>query len=150
MVDIKDVHIGEAIKKRFDDLKMTKTEFGHKIGVPQQHINRIFEKESIDTKRLVKICHALDFNFFLLYGNGTTNVSAHLSAVTFSGNATNNLGDGALLIELEVAKEKVSNLEESKIDLKDQIQTLKDTVEQMKTQLRDKDEIINLVRNQTK
>lgn len=55
MVDIKDVHIGEAIKKRFDDLKMTKTEFGHKIGVPQQHINRIFEKESIDTKRLVKI-----------------------------------------------------------------------------------------------
>lgn len=147
MIDIKDVHIGRAIKKRFDELDLTKTEFGHRIGLPQQHINRIFEKDSIDTKRLARISQALDFNFFQLYSTPTTSVTASLSAVSFSGDASNTVGDGALAVQIEVLKQKISDMEEAKVDLKDQIKTLKESNAQMKSQLRDKDELISVYKN---
>lgn len=147
MIELKDIHIGRAIKKRFDELNLTKTEFGHKIGVPQQHINRIFEKESIDTKRLVRICLALDYNFFQLYFNCPTNVTAHLSAVSLAGAALNNIGDGALAAQIELQQQKISDMEESKHELKSQIQLLMDSVEQLKSQLRDKDELISVYKN---
>ena len=63
-IQIKDVHVGQAIKKRYEATGMTKTEFGRLIGVPQQHINRIFERDTMETKKLAKICQALDYNFF--------------------------------------------------------------------------------------
>lgn len=45
---------------------MSKSELGRKIGVPQQHINRILERETMETSRLIKVSEALDFNFFSL------------------------------------------------------------------------------------
>lgn len=80
-IELKEVHIGKAIKERLNELKMTKTEFGRLIGVPQQHVNRIFERETIETKKLIKISRALDFNFFALFCQFPTNISAYLSAV---------------------------------------------------------------------
>lgn len=147
MINIKDIHIGKVIKKRFDELELTKTEFGHRIGLPPQHINRIFERDTIDTKRLVRISQALDYNFFQLYCNPTTNVTASLSAVSFSGDASNTVGDGALAAQIEVLKQKISDMEEAKVDLKDQIKTLKESNAQMKSQLRDKDELISVYKN---
>ena len=44
--ELKEINIGAVIKKRLDELEMTKSEFGRLIGVPQQHVNRIFEKDS--------------------------------------------------------------------------------------------------------
>lgn len=63
------IHIGIEIKKRFDLSGMTQREFGAKIGVMQQNVARIFNNESIDTKRLIAISNALDFNFFELFVN---------------------------------------------------------------------------------
>lgn len=96
MIELKNIHIGRAIKQRFDELELTKTEFGHRRGVPQQHVNRIFEKDSIDTKRLARVFQAWNFNFFSLYCDCTTSVTAYLSAVSIAGDANNNVGDAAL------------------------------------------------------
>lgn len=62
-----DVHIGLAIEEKLQELKLSKTEFGRRIGIPQQNVNRILEKESIDTRKLVQISKALNFNFFTLF-----------------------------------------------------------------------------------
>lgn len=146
-VELKEVHIGQAIKKRLDELEITKTEFGRRIGVPQQHVNRIFERETIETKRLVKICRALDFNFFALFCKFPTNVNAYLAAVALGdGDANNNIGEAAVLAQLEVLKVKLAGAETTEADLRDQIAGLKDNVEQLKANLRDKDEIINLLK----
>lgn len=146
--ELKEIHIGAAIKKRLDKLEMTKSEFGRLIGVPQQHVNRIFEKDSIDTSRLIKICRALDFNFFALYCHFPTNVNAYLAAVALGdGDAENNIGDTALLAQIEAQKVKVANLEKTERDLRDQIAVLQRSVDQLTSQLDDKNEIINLLKN---
>lgn len=62
---IRHVHIGQAIEKRRNELGLSKSELGRKIGVPQQHINRILERDTMETKRLIKVSEALDFNFSL-------------------------------------------------------------------------------------
>lgn len=147
-VELKEVHIGKAIKQRLDELEMTKTEFGRRIGVPQQHVNRIFERETMETKRLIKVCRALDFNFFALFCTFPTNVNAYLAAVALGdGDAQNNIGEAAILSQLEVLKVKLEEKQGTVTDLRDQIAGLKDNVEQLKSNLRDKDEIINLIRN---
>ncbi len=63
------VHIGLAIQEKLQELKLSKTEFGRRIGIPQQNVNRILEKDTIDTGKLVTISRALNFNFFELYTN---------------------------------------------------------------------------------
>lgn len=147
-IELKEVHIGRAIKERLDALKMTKTEFGRLIGVPQQHVNRIFERDTIETKKLLKISRALEFNFFSLFCQFPTNISAYLLAVALGdGDANNNLGETAILSQLEILKVKLEEKEGTVADLRDQIGGLKDNVEQLKSNLRDKDEIINLLRN---
>ena len=40
-VDVKYVHVGEAIDRRRNELGLSKSEFARRIGVPQQHVNRI-------------------------------------------------------------------------------------------------------------
>ena len=150
-IGLNEVHVGQAIAKRIKELEITRTEFGSRIGVQQQHVKRILERDTMETKKLVAVCRALEFNFFKLFcNNGSTNVSAYQSAVTMgSGNAQNYIGgEAALLAELEKYKERTAHLEESKAELKDQIATLKAPIEQMKTQLQAKEEIIKLVRNQ--
>ncbi|MBD5320027.1 MAG: helix-turn-helix domain-containing protein [Bacteroides sp.] len=146
-VELREVHIGQEIKKRLDEMEMTKTEFGRLIDTPQQHVNRIFNRDTIDTGKLIKICRALDFNFFALYCTFPTNISAYLSAVSMSGSANNYMGEAAVIGEMEVMKVKLEDAKGTESDLRDQISGLKDNVEQLKSQLRDKDEIINLLKN---
>jgi transcriptional regulator with XRE-family HTH domain len=95
-IDIKNVHIGEAIEKRRNELGLSKSELGRKIGVPQQHVNRILERETMETKRLIKVSEALGFNFFTLFCPVQHQISAYLAAVTLDGNAHNIIGDAEL------------------------------------------------------
>lgn len=62
-----EVHIGQEIKTRFDRSGLTQREFGARIGMHQQNVCRVFNNDSIDTKRLALISRALKFNFFSLY-----------------------------------------------------------------------------------
>ncbi|WP_304976986.1 helix-turn-helix domain-containing protein [Duncaniella muris] len=149
-IELKEVHIGQAIKKRIDELGMTKSEFGRLIGVPQQHINRILERDTMETKKLIKVSQALDFNFFALYCEFPTSVNAYLAAVALGGNASYSVGDASLLAQMEASKVKADGLQENSSLLKEQIAILKDQVEGLKKQLDDKDEIINLYKERTK
>lgn len=54
-MNIKHVHVGAEIEKRRVELGLSKSELGRRIGVPQQHVNRILERETMETNRLVKV-----------------------------------------------------------------------------------------------
>lgn len=149
-IELMEVHIGQAIKKRLDELSMTKSEFGRLIGVPQQHINRILERDTMETKKLIKVCQALEFNFFALFCEFPTSINAYLAAVALGGNASYSVGDASLLAQMEASKVKADGLQENSSLLKEQIVILKDQVEGLKKQLDDKDEIINLYKERTK
>lgn len=146
-IALKEVHIGQAIKKRIEELGMTKSEFGRLIGVPQQHINRILERDTMETKKLIKVCRALEFNFFALFCEFPTSVNAYLAAVALGGNATYSVGDASLLAQMEANKVKADGLQENTSLLREQIAILKDQVEGLKKQLEDKDEIITLYKD---
>lgn len=142
VIKLNKIHIGKEIKKRLDEKKMSKSEFARRIGMPQQHVNRVFERDTIETKRLEAVCEALDFNFFSLYCDNPNNVFAYLAAVNLGeGDATNLIGDAAIVAQIEVLKATIDGLEKERNAMAGQIQSLQDN-------LRDKDEIINLVRNQ--
>lgn len=144
VIKLNKIHIGKEIKKRLDEKKMSKSEFARRIGMPQQHVNRVFERDTIETKRLEAVCEALDFNFFSLYCDNPNNVFAYLAAVNLGeGDATNLIGDTAIVAQMEVLKATIAGLEKERNAMAGQIQSLQDN-------LRDKDEIINLVRNSNK
>ncbi|MGM9833968.1 MAG: helix-turn-helix domain-containing protein [Candidatus Limisoma sp.] len=63
------IHIGHAITNRIKLLGISKSEFARRIGIRQQHVNKLLESNSIDTEKLATISKALDFNFFSLYLN---------------------------------------------------------------------------------
>ncbi|MEZ3550120.1 MAG: helix-turn-helix transcriptional regulator [Muribaculaceae bacterium] len=137
-VELKSVHVGREIAKRLDELNMTKTEFGKLIGVQQQHVNRILERDTMETKKLYKVCQVLEMNFFALFCKFSTNVNAYLAAVVLgNGDANNNIGEAAILSEIEKLKSDVKHYEESNALLREQIQTLRDN-------LADKDELIQV------
>lgn len=61
---IERVNIGLSIERKLNELGMSKSEFGRRIGIPQQNVNRILDKTSIDTEKLAAISEALEYNFF--------------------------------------------------------------------------------------
>lgn len=65
----KNVNLGLAIEQRINELGITKSEFGRRIGIPNQNVNRLLSKSSIDSDKLVEICKALDFDFFKLFSS---------------------------------------------------------------------------------
>lgn len=137
-IELKSVHVGQEIAKRLNELTMTKTEFGRLIGVQQQHVNRILERDTMETKKLYRVCQVLDMNFFALFCKFPTSVNAYLAAVVLGdGEAMNNIGDAAILSEIEKLKSDVRRFKESNDLLKDQIELLKNNMS-------DKDELIAL------
>ena len=117
-IDIKLVHIGQAIDKRRNELGLSKSELGRRIGVPQQHINRILERETMETSKLAKVSQALDYNFFALFCSMSHQISAYLA---------------------ESQKEIIKLL-------KEQIDNLNTQINRLDSNLNDKDEIIRLLK----
>lgn len=141
-IELKSVHVGQEIAKRLDELNMTKTEFGKLIGVQQQHVNRILERDTMETKKLYKVCQVLDMNFFALFCKFPTSVNAYLAAVVLgNGDANNNIGEAAILSEIEKLKGDVKRYEENNALLREQIQALR-------SNLADKDELIAVYKEQ--
>jgi DNA-binding Xre family transcriptional regulator len=138
---LKDIHVGQEIKNLLFKKNMKKNEFARLIGVPQQHVNRILERDTMETKRLIKVCEALDTNIFAKFCNFPNQVTAYLSAVAMgNGDSINNIGDSALLAEVEKYKSDISTLNNTVELLKEQIETLKQLNQS-------KDLTISLLRN---
>ena len=137
-IGVKRIHIGKEIELRRQQLGISKSELGRRIRVPQQHINRILEKSSIDTDKLIDISVALDFNFFDLYASDKHNISAYLAAVSLHGDANNAIGDSEVAGQL--SKEKAITEEKEK-----NIQILKERIKTLEESLDDKKAIISLL-----
>lgn len=135
------IHIGSEISKKLEASGMTKSEFGRRIGVQQQHVNRILDRDTIDLKRLLKICEVLDCNFFAMFCDFQEHINAYNSAVALRGPAKNYVGDAALALELELATKE--------LDLYKNTDNKNDAlVAQQEAQLKDKQIIIDMLREQ--
>lgn len=125
----KTVHIGLAIDKKLQELKMSKTEFGRRIGIPQQNVNRILEKDTIDTGKLVQISEALNFNFFTLYCEEAPKVEVKTegdySPASDEGDVTVIVGDAVLAERVKLFQQLIKEKDERINELKERIDELK-------------------------
>lgn len=65
---IKEIDLGGFILKMLNDREIDKSELADYLGIKSQNINRdVFNKKSLDTDRLRKICEFFDYNFFELF-----------------------------------------------------------------------------------
>lgn len=129
MKPIPDIHIGEEIKSRFDKSGLTQKEFGSRIGMPQQNVGRVFNGEGIDTKRLVAVSRALDFNFFELYTNiehRQVHTEGNYSPASDSGDVSVVVGDAVLAERVELLQKLLNEKDERITELKERIQELKE------------------------
>lgn len=61
------MQIGQEIKKKLEERGMTIVSFARQLSFSRTNVYKIFEKESIDSKLLLRICRVLDYDFFMLY-----------------------------------------------------------------------------------
>lgn len=146
--DVTEVHIGHAIDKRRTELNISKSEFGRRIGVSQQHVNRILERETMETSKLVKVCHALEYNFFSLFCPTKHHISAQLAAVAIEGEANNIISDSALSAQILSLQTEIEHLKDTINLLKEQKESLNEQIKRLDSNLKDKDVIIALLRDQ--
>lgn len=125
----KTVHIGLAIEEKLQELKLSKTEFGRRIGIPQQNVNRILEKDTIDTGKLVQISEALKFNFFTLYCEEAPKVEVKTegdySPASDSGDVSVVVGDAVLAERVKLLQQLIDEKDERIAELKERIEELK-------------------------
>ncbi len=123
-----DIHIGEEIKSRFDKSGLTQKEFGSRIGMPQQNVSRVFNGESIDTKRLVAVSRALNFNFFELYTNiehREVHTEGDYSPASDSGDVSVLVGDAVLAERVRLLEKIIAEKDERISEYKERISELK-------------------------
>ena len=61
--------IGQLIKTQLKERGMTVSHLARTLSCERSNLYRIFEKDSIDTRLLLNISRALDYDFFQLYSN---------------------------------------------------------------------------------
>lgn len=123
-----DVHIGLAIEEKLQELKLSKTEFGRRIGIPQQNVNRILEKESIDTRKLVQISKALNFNFFTLFCDEPkmeVHTEGDYSPASKDGDISVIVGDSILAERVKSLQQLIEEKDVRIAELKERIEELK-------------------------
>lgn len=112
-MNIERVNIGLSIEQKLNELGMSKSEFGRKIGVPQQNVNRILDKTSIDTDKLATISEALGYNFFKEYTDDLSDTSMEVSLAgnnnQVNGNGAHNNINGD--VSAAIGEERVKSLE---------------------------------------
>ena len=118
-------HLGSIIKKRLEEVGISKNEFARRINRTPQNVFSIFDRESMDTKLLLDISKVLNYDFFIIY-NFKPKDSA--SNINFPINPTSNteLTSGAELISIlksEILQLKTENdyLKEINILLRDKM-----------------------------
>lgn len=108
------INVGLAIEQRINELGITKSEFGRRIGIPNQNVNRILSKSSIDSDKLVEICNALDYDFFKLFSSSVEerkssllNISKVKAILTEKG-----IGEVKLASMLKISRSEVEAIME--------------------------------------
>lgn len=63
------VHVGNKIRERVEEIGMKKSEFARRINCSPQNVYDIFERKTLDSKLLSLICKVLDYDFFQYFSN---------------------------------------------------------------------------------
>ena len=108
------VNIGLLIEQKMNELDINKSEMARRSGIANQNINRVLERSSIDTDKLVAISEALDFNFFECFRTkeeqGTA--TADNGGVAVAGNGTAHHFTTNSSVETDaVLQERIKSLE---------------------------------------
>ena len=64
---MEDLHIGTEIRKRAKKKGMRTETMAKLLNVSTPNVYKIFERKSMDTDLLARVCEVLDFNFFTFY-----------------------------------------------------------------------------------
>lgn len=64
---MEDIHIGEEIKRVFDEKGLKISAFAKRINMTRENVYNIFSRKTIDTGLLLSICVELQFDFFSIY-----------------------------------------------------------------------------------
>ena len=106
------INIGLLIEQKMNELGVSNSEMARRSGIANQNINRVLERTSIDTDKLVAISEALNFNFFdCFHSNESNTVTADNGGVAVAGNATAHHFSTNASSELAVLQERVKSLE---------------------------------------
>ncbi len=68
-MDIKKIHIGKLIEKRWNELQISKERTCNFFKCSQDDIQRMFDSENLDTFMLLKWSKILEYDFFRLYSH---------------------------------------------------------------------------------
>jgi hypothetical protein len=63
------IHIGNVIKKKFLESGLSTTDFSNLIACECRNVHRIFNREHSNPELLLRICKALNFDFFSVYSD---------------------------------------------------------------------------------
>lgn len=106
------INIGLLIEQKMNELNVSKSEMARRSGIANQNINRVLERSSIDTDKLVAISEALDFNFFDCYHSNKSNgVTADNGGVAVAGNGTAHHITTNASADAAVLQERIKSLE---------------------------------------
>lgn len=100
------VNIGLLIEQKMNELDINKSEMARRSGIANQNINRVLERSSIDTDKLIAISEALDFNFFDCFRSIEDN-----SIATADNGGVAVAGNGTASCEVAVLQERIKSLE---------------------------------------
>ena len=106
------INIGLLIEQKMNELGVSKSEMARRSGIADQNINRVLERTSIDTDKLIAISEALNFNFFDCFqSNENSTATADNGGVAIAGNGTAHHFSTSTSSELAVLRERVKSLE---------------------------------------
>lgn len=107
------VNIGLLIEQKMNELDINKSEMARRSGIANQNINRVLERSSIDTDKLIAISEALDFNFFDCFRSIEDNsiATADNGDVAVAGNGTAHHFTTNASCEVAVLQERIKSLE---------------------------------------
>lgn len=108
------INIGLLIEQKMNELGVSKSEMARRSGIANQNINRVLERTSIDTDKLIAISEALNFNFNFFdcfQSNENSTATADNGGVAIAGNGTAHHFSTSTSSELAVLRERVKSLE---------------------------------------
>lgn len=107
------INIGLLIEQKMNELDINKSEMARRSGIANQNINRVLERSSIDTDKLIAISEALDFNFFDCFRSIEENsiATADNGGVAVAGNGTAHHFTTNASCEVAVLQERIKSLE---------------------------------------
>jgi len=116
------LHLGQEIRKVLKKRKIKVVDFARTINTDRNNVYDIYRRKSIDTDLLIKISDALNHDFF-----------ADISEALSMNNSVHYLNTGIGKLKTELNKQEI-------------IQAYEKRLQQLEAHLRDKEEIIRLLK----